>query len=1849
MKTNKLIYIFLALIILLISYLIIKNIKAPKYELSKYEDYAEYINSFTSGFISKNSEIIIELNSFINWKKQLTEKELNEIIQVVPAIKGKVYWKKDNVIAFKPYEPFTYNKKYFFIFNIKKLLINEIKINDFIFSVYITPQIINFNHYEVETTSQNDYSKQNIYAFLELSNVESMNNIKKCLNVSLNNKPIEFKIDSIDSYNYKIIIENISRTNSPQIVKILCNGNKIGADTKSELNIEIPALEDFKILNIFVNQYPEQSIALVFSDPIDSKQDLGGIIYFTPETILRYTIDKNTVWIYPTDFIVGNYQLNISTALTNTRKKHLKKSTSYAINFQDIKPQVKFADNGFIIPSNSQGSIIPILTMNLKEIDVRIIQIFENNILQFLQTNDYEQNYELQKVGKIIFQNSIPLDVTPLDKNKWKRFNLDISKFVNVCPGCIYSVSIGFRQHQTLLECNKNINISQTIPIESSFDYFSDENEYYDDYYEYEDYQDYWQNRDNPCHKAYYGKSRSIYKNFYASDIALIAKKTPLNEWYIFASDIKTAMPLSGVIIEMYDYQKQLIKKAQTDGDGKAIIKPETTPFFIIAHKNNMKSFLKLSNELALSMNSFDISGEDIKQGIKGYIYGERGVWRPGDSLYFTFMLQEQANPLPSKIPIIFEFYDPFKNLISKQIFSKNNSNIYIFKTSTQPDANTGNYLLQVRVGQSIFTKNVKIETIRPNRLKINLTSPAEILTSTKPIELNLNAEWLHGAKASNLKAQVDVSLKPIKTTFKGYENYIFDDISKKYYPYNTNIFDNHLDKDGKATIITKFDSNNDEPGFMQAIFTTKVYETGGEYSIDQTSFTYSPYESYVGFNIKKDDPNYNMLYTEKEHKINIVTLNHYGKMLNTSIPIEIIMYKLDWRWWWDQSDEYFDFDYKGHSYYKIVKADTIYTKNGSATWSFKIDKSEYGRFLLIVKNLESMHSASSIFYIDWPDWKNRNTTEHEQTSTQLVFTTDKDKYNIDDEVIVSFPGTPNGRALITLENSKGIIQFKWLNTIGGINTYRFKATPDMAPNTYINITLLQSYEQTVNDKPIRLYGLKSISVENPETRLYPIIKAPEQLKSDNTYEITITEKNNREMYYTLAIVDEGLLALTKYKTPNPWEYFYAKEAYMLSQWDIYDYFIKGLAGKLPNVIGIGGDMFEESALEAIEAQKAKRFKPLVIFEGPIHLNKGKTNTHKITIPSYMGEVRIMVVAINKNSFGNFEKKIKVIKPLATFTSLPRVLSTEDEIIMPVSVFSYKKDINNATVSVTCKGPVSIEGSSIQNVKLNYNYSTTTFFKLKVGKNNGLAQIDVITTSGNEKNKEQIQIYVRNPNPFTTETHDFVIEPGKSQVITIKPYGISNLQYSCIEFSSIENLNLEKNIDYLINYPHGCLEQIVSSAFAQLYLPELTDLPPEKIKEINSNINYVIRKIQQYQTYSGGFSYWPGHDDVDDWITSYCGHFLIEAQKQGYVVNQNIISKWKTYQKKASQKWFYKGSSSQYTQAYRLFTLALLGDPDINSMNRLANEKNLYEYAKYPLAAAYSLSGRYKIAQQLLSANNVYLPQNYYYDIYGNELREKAFIALSYTLMKNKLNAFKYIKEISKILSNNNYYTTQSLSFALIACANYLQGEKIRTPMKIEYNINKSAINQIQTTKYFYKLNIPNPNTSNSIHIKNLSNYPIYIQSISKEILPIGSETSLENKLSLNLSYLTKDEKVVDINNIKQTTDLIAKIDVTNKYNQPLTRLALTYTLPSGWEILNDRLLAMSTSENLNYDYKDLRDDKINYYFSLKAGETKTFKIPVNVSFAGKFYHPMIICEDMYNPQIKAQIKGKWINIEKAF
>lgn len=1216
-------------------------------------------------------------------------------------------------------------------------------------------------------------------------------------------------------------------------------------------------------------------------------------------------------------------------------------------------------------------------------------------------------------------------------------------------------------------------------------------------------------------------------------------------------------------------------------------------------------------------------------------------------------MLEDWEKRIPDKHPVALEIYNPRGQFYTKMISTQGTNGFYTFAVPTQADDPTGLWNAYVKVGGTAFHKGLRIETIKPNRLKITLALPTILQASSKDVYAPLTSSWLTGATASRLKAKVEMSLSKVNTQFKNYGQYLFNNPATDFTTVRADVFNGVLDAEGRAGVNIQLPVAMGAPGMLNATLTTRVFEPGGDASIYSQTVPFSPFTSYVGINLNQPKGKY--IETDKDHVFDIVTVNDQGQPVNRS-NLEYKIYRISWSWWWENGEESFG-TYINNSSITPVASGNLQTTGGKASFKFRINYPDWGRYLVYVKDRESGHATGGTVYIDWPDWRGRSNKTDPSGIKMLAFSLDKDSYEIGETATAIIPAAAGGRALVSLENGSTVLQQQWLEVSDqGDTKLTFKITPEMAPNVYLHISLLQPHAQTVNDLPIRMYGIAPVFVTNRQTILQPQIKMPEVLRPETDFNVTVSEKSGKPMTYTLAIVDDGLLDLTNFKTPDPWNEFYAREALGIRTWDMYDDVLGASGGRYSSLFSTGGD----ASLKPADA-KANRFKPVVKFIGPFYLAKGKQQTHTLKLPMYVGSVRAMVVAGQDGAYGNAEKTAFVRTPLMLLSTLPRVLSTQEEITVPVNVFAMENQVKNVTVSLEASGAgVQITGNRQQSLTFDQPGDQLAYFTLKTGSKTGKATIHLTASGNGQQTKETIEIEVRNPNPVVTLRNSQWIEAGQEAELSYTLAGSSSANNQVqLEVSRIPSVDISRRFDFLYNYQHHCTEQLTSKALPLLFVSQFKAVDEQEAEKIKTNVQEAIRQTYARQLPNGGFVYWPGNAVADEWITSYTGMFLTLAQEKGYAVHPNVLNKWKRFQRAAAQNWRMPQEASNWQiwqselqQAFRLYTLALAGALEYGAMNRMKEQPGLSIQAKWRLAAAYALTGKMKPAGELVyNAETTVIPYSSMNLIYGSSDRDEAMILETLILMKRDRDALQQAKKVSQNLAQENWFSTQSTAFALMAMGRL--AEQLSGTLDFTWNWNGKQQPAVKSAKAVFEKEIATSPKSGTVSVKNQGKGALSVDLITRTQLLNDTLPAIADNIRLDVKYTDMAGSPISVEDIRQGTDFMSAVTLSNiSGTSDYSNLALTHIIPSGWEIYNERMIVPeASSSNSNeantpessadkYTYKDIRDDRVLTYFDLRRGESKTFTVRLQATYAGNFILPAIQCEAMYDAAVQARTKA---------
>ncbi|MFO7733711.1 MAG: MG2 domain-containing protein, partial [Candidatus Aminicenantes bacterium] len=1303
------------------------------------QEWYRYVSAFTSGIVSRRSDVRV---LFVNNVAE-TGPAAPGLLEFSPGIDGAAEWKSPRELVFTPKGELKPGREYAAVLHIGKILSLPKALARFAFKfIVIQPQM----EIAVDGLFTDDPDRplsQVLRGRVETADDEDAEPVEKILQADQEGRKLAIDWShSLDKRLHYFTVKDIERGDQASEVRLGWDGAPIRVDNRGFRSVPVPGSGQFELLSAEAVLEEARHVRLRFSDALAGGQNLKGLIRIE-DYPLTFEIEGNVVRAFSSREFAGTMQVSVSPGIRNVLNRRLTRAETREVGFEVRRPQVRFVGKGVILPRKDRLTV-PFEAVNLKSVQVTALQVFSNNMAQFLQVNELGGSEEMTRVGRYLWRRTVPLSDDPAVTGRVSRYDLDVTDLFRENPGSLFRLILSFNRGDSTYPCPESDR-----PVVKEPALRNEEGGRYDRYSNWDYAEDGygwaqgdWINRNNPCDDAYYNHrynpQASVGRNFLASDIGLVAKIESNGALHVVATDIGTAQPLTGARVRAFNFQNQLLGEAVSDGSGFAVLKLTDRAFYVSAQSGTDIGYLRVSGNTALQMSHFDVGGEAVEKGIKGAIYGERGVWRPGDTLHLTFVLFDRDRVLPAGHPVSMELYSPQGRLVRTLRPEKIVEPFYAFRAATDEAAPTGNWKARVLVGGLTFSKTLKIETVVPNRLKIDFQAPGQVLTrGDLPFKASVTGQWLHGAPAANLKFDVAVRLSSRPTRFEKYPEYLFDDPAREFGGGEVVTEAGLLDAQGRGRLALDFDPGSSSPGMLEAAFVTRVFEASGDFSIDAFSLPFHPYDSYVGVKTPKGDDARGMLLTDRDQTVDIVTVDAEGRPVSRD-GLKVALYKVEWRWWWDRSGESLA-QYVASTQTRPLLSGEISTRDGAGRWTFQIRYPDWGRYLVRVEDPKSGHASGRVIYIDWPGWAGRARDASAAGASRLDFTSDKPAYKVGEKATIFLPEAVQGRALVSVENGSSVLQKMWVPTQKGENRFEIALTREMTPNVYIHVTLLQPHRDKVSDTPIRLYGVLPVIVDDPTTRLEPVVQTAEEFRPREKFRVQVRESGGRPMTYTVAVVDEGLLGLTRFATPDLRAEFYKREALGVDTWDLFDEIAEAYGAELARILAIGGD---ESAVEAGKDRQPRRFPPVVLFAGPFELKAGATAAHEFEMPQYFGAVRVMVVAGRDGAFGSAGKSVPVRRDLMALPTFPRVVRPGERVEMPIAVFVTNPAIKEVTVGLETDALFRVEGESSKTLTFAEPGDEIVTFILKTADAVGQGQVRFRVRGGAESIEDAIAVPV---------------------------------------------------------------------------------------------------------------------------------------------------------------------------------------------------------------------------------------------------------------------------------------------------------------------------------------------------------------------------------------------------------------------------------------------------------------------------------------------------------------------------
>lgn len=1800
---------------------------------------AQMVSHVSSGTQAATDPIIVRFVSPVISSNQVGQTLQKKVFSFTPAIDGLASWQDTRTLIFQPNAPLLFRTTYRGQLDMAALIPDQPNRQPLDIQIDIAGRelvAIEADYHLPDPNTPNTLVFQGQISFNAPTQLSDVINAAK-FQIDKRSPSLVWEIQP-NKKTFTFTSAPLTRTNTEQTGTFTINNNILDLSQPYQNTWTLLPLSELGIASIkHESNTDTPTLNITFSDELDVNQDITGLITVEPAQNLQLKTLGKTVTVLGNFEHGQTYTLTTHQGIRSRWGVPLAQSQSEVIAFEDIKPRMRFSQDGVFLPTSGERSV-RFQTVNLSRVHLTVQKVFESNLGQFLQDQSLNGNrdrrdrvnsYILRRVGVEVADTTLDIGS---ERNIWRQNELDLAKLISADQKGLFIVELRFEQQDMLYgDPSEAATARQQRRRYRGSDY-----------------------RNHPHSPGYVYSHGRITKPIIVSDIGLTYYKA-FDRHIVYATHLQNAQPLPGVTITLRTYQNQIIAQKTTDQNGQAnFSKTDSDVFFVEAEHNNLRSVIK-PNDMAWNLSTFDTGGKESDiHGTHAFFYTERGVYRPGDAINLSAIVRNHTGTFPDQHPIELKLINPLGQTLHTETHREGTDGFYTFALSTALDAPTGNWRAQIKVGSRTFEHPLKIETVVPFRLKVKLTPEKTRLAFTdKILKTDLSSTYLFGNPASNLQANVTINIRTASLSFSKLKGFSFTNKAIKFNPISTQIFNNQLNTNGKASITWHLPPLNEAPSALNATLTARVLEKGGRPNTTIQTIPIDPFPIYAGLKIPDFDYGYARVGTPVE--IPIVAITPQGT-LNPGRNLTCRVYRNNAHWWWEyDARDQFRLRFKHDRSTTRVLETTLISQDRSIPFTFTPE--ERGEYLIEIEDTDGHIASQFMQAYHWGQVPSGG-----DDAGALVLKTDQDTYAPGETAHITFPVPDSAAVLATLSRGGRILKSQWhtANT-QNMATIPIPITSDMAPNVYVSVSVLQPHSQTLNDRPMRMYGVVPILVTDPNTKLNFTLTAPNELKPNETFDIHIQTTDQQPAQFTLAVVDEGLLDLTRFTTPDPHKAFFSKLRLSLGIFDLFAQVMGVNTGDIFKTFAIGGDVMGAYRKDQLDTEQKRRFKAVSMFEGPIATDEQGKATVSFTMPDYVGSVRLMAVAARGNAYGHAEKTVPVKTDLMILPTLPRVLGPGDSIAIPVTVFAMKDSLGPVKVTLSTEGFISPQGSTSKTVTFQTSGEKDVTFSAVAQNAIGLARV-ILTATSNALTTTQItNLDVRPSSPRITTTTTQEITPNQTLTIPIPDQGIPGSNRAKLTLHTRPNFSFSNRLLGLVRYPYGCIEQTVSAAFPQLYLKDIlsaTDKPAQVERDIDEHINAAIYRLRKFKLPSGGFSYWPGRSDPSVWGTLYAGHFLIEARQLGYHVPNDLLNGWLNHQKSRAL----TTRDNLMSRVYRVYLLARAQQTALGPMN-LLKENNLTDMStveKWLLASAYQHAGATQTANDVLSgigtstdneptANNTY----------GSPLRDRALILTTLIDLERWQLADPIAEEVAQAMTTDIWYSTQTTGFALLALGKYLRALEgaNNQPLHVlgTLTLPNDEILNIDTNKPFYTVGLENGFGQNlTLHLDAQTTITRAFATLEWSGIPLKSDLPAQSKnLHLTVSYHDTDGMAISPNTLKQGTSFWAHLKVQNASAAPIEEVALVHLLPAGWEIDNTRLSGESlppwlTRLNLgNEEYVDMRDDRIMWFFDLPRPRTSmNFAVKLNAVTVGNFTLPPVIAEGMYNNAYKAIVPSKTVTVK---
>jgi uncharacterized protein YfaS (alpha-2-macroglobulin family) len=1732
-----------------------------------------------------------------------------EYIHFEPPVKGKFRWISADELEFSPLEPFAPSTEYS-----ARLTGNIVNHSKEKFNPDLGLEEFHTPYLELESVStywalsESNANQPEVRIRISFNYEVDPNLLGQLLSIELENESVSYLFlskapsDVIEVYLQEPSLAGLSEADVSLTIAagLQCQGSNWDTPKSLKKSARIPSRDAMQVSGISSVWEQGKGMILIRTTQPVAGDGLKEMITIEPPVEFSVETIRDGIRLEG-EFMEGqSYRIILSEEMKGIFGRKLGKTFSQYVTFSQIEPYLAFTDKHAVYLSARGARNLGIQIIHVPKVKLSVFKIFENNLMHYLRAGkdwewyyDDDQYYDFYNYtfddyyGQMVFSKVIETASFPKNGNI-RLLNLDLKE-------------MGFS------DSFKGVYLIRVESTESSW-------------------------------------LRDV-QLVSLSDIGLIVKDG-LDDVYVFANSLLDATPEAGVKIDFLSANNQLVYSTVTDHDGVAVLRNKKSVFpgsqvnMVLARKGDDFNYISF-RESWVSTSRFEVGGKrTANTNYDVFIYGDRELYRPGDSAYLNAVVRTSEWKTVSDLPVKLKMTTPdgreflsFKKILGIQGAAE--ARFYI-----PADAMTGTYVVDVFSGNDVLigSSHFRVEEFVPDRIKVTATTSQASYRPADVVTLNINAMNLFGPPAAGRNYEVELQLNPKTFMPSKYPGYLFDVNLPANLSFSNVRREGKTDAAGNAS--ERFNLNQyHDIGLVEGRIYSTVFDETGRPVNRLTRFDLFTQDIFFGIG------NFDY-WTDTRHplRIGFIAVDTKGSVLRNQTAL-IDIFHISWETVIERNRD--RYTYRSEKQETVVYSREVSLTDGTAQIEFTPSLS--GMYEVRIQQNEGSNYVSREFYAY--GWGDTDYTSFEVNKDgEVLIELDKESYAPGDKARLLFKAPFDGALLVTVERG-GVLEYHYLHTNDKAVDLSVRVGENFVPNVYISATAIRKLGQ--DDLPLTVaHGYTPMIVENKANKLDLDIQAIGSSRSKSTQTIGVRTKPGAEV--TVAVVDEGILQITGYETPDPYAYFYQKRALEVDPYDMYAWLYPEIrAGQSSSGGGEGFDMGKR-----INPMTSKRFKLVSLWSGIMKANARGECHFTADIPQFSGSLRVMAVAYKDHQFAGADHTIVVADPIVISSALPRFLSPGDKVMMPVNISNTTGKATLAQVTLHVGGPLIAEGDGTERIEVPANGEAQVFFALNAADAIGQGDVTVQVEAFDEKFTEQNQIPVRPPAGLQKITGSGSVRGDKSATFSIETDFIEGTTGSRLAVSKSPVTEFTKDLTNLLGYPYGCLEQTVSRAFPLIYFDDLAKVLGQEKSNMPFNpsflVNEAIRKIYGLQQYDGGLLFWPGGDHVSWWGTAYAAHFLIEAREAGYQVDSRVLDRMLKYinmrsKEKETDDFYFRDKEGNSVKKllpkreifYSLYVLALNRSQNLSLMNHYKSSKEqLTDDSRYLLACAYMLTGDEGSYKMILPASMGSLKsERSFGGSLSSHTRDLA-IVLSSMLDADPENLQVPVlsKALSEQLKANRWLSTQESAFSLIALGK-LSSQAVRSDIQAKIFIAGQLAGEFTGND----LAVTEDLNNRQVEIRAAGSGMLYYSYEVEGISATGSYREEDSYLEVRKAFFTRAGVPVSAASYEQNDLIVIRLSVRSTLLDRVENVAITDLLPACFEIENPRVTPerdLSWIKDRYYpDYLDIRDDRLSI-FTTAGREWKHFYYIVRVVSRGEYVMGPVGADAMYNGEYHSYSGG---------